>query len=339
MGPFPVGLFPVTLFPGRGELAFLTFVVRGWPLGRRLAVAAGLFATGLALWLLAPLPAALVGLPVILAGHLPLWVRGLTTAPGGATPKHNEIWAPVEEDWLERVTKLEERGEKWDASPWDLTSGRGGALLVGLLLIVAVATGALAALLDAAAAARLGLGLVLLVVPQWLNGMRTTWNPSELKLKGEALEVARRAALELAPEEFEPVPMLALAQSTKGGDYPVDARLMLRPAEDDGSGYLGVQVQVAINNVRGKDYPYLYCVVLSKGELDVAAAKRGPRRSRKRMVFEPGGDGEVSFLVVRRHADNHGGWHTDPETVRILVAEALSAARRATGRAGRGSKA
>ena len=33
-----------------------------------------------------------LGLAMILAGHLPLWVRTQTNAPGGATPEHEEVW-------------------------------------------------------------------------------------------------------------------------------------------------------------------------------------------------------------------------------------------------------
>ena len=59
------------------------------------------------------------------------------------------------------------------------------------------------------------------------------------------------------------MPTLALREGRRG-KYPVDARLMLRPAREDATGFLGVQVQVALNNVQGTDYPYLYAVVLGK---------------------------------------------------------------------------
>ena len=60
------------------------------------------------------------------------------------------------------------------------------------------------------------------------------------------------------------MPLLALREGRRG-HYPVDARLMARPAREDASGFLGVQVQVAMNSVKGTDYPYLYAVVLGKG--------------------------------------------------------------------------
>ncbi|NIR60505.1 MAG: hypothetical protein GWO02_13820, partial [Gammaproteobacteria bacterium] len=55
------------------------------------------------------------------------------------------------------------------------------------------------------------IGAAGLVVPQYLNGMRTRWNPSELKLKGDALAVAEAAAAWVGGD-LDPVPLLALRQ-------------------------------------------------------------------------------------------------------------------------------
>ena len=40
-------------------------------------------------------------------------------------------------------------------------------------------------------------------------------------------------------------------------------------------------------------------------------------------VLERGSDGEVQFLVIRQHADNRGGWHTEPEDIEEIVATAI----------------
>jgi hypothetical protein len=182
------------------------------------------------------------------------------------------------------------------------------------------------ALLGADAFVRLAAAAPLLIVPLWLNGMRTTWNPSELRKKGEALAVARAEADRRGAGDFDPVPMLALREGRRG-KYPVDARLMLRPAREDDSGFLGVQVQVAMNNVKGTDYPYLYAVVLGKGDFRMPAVSRRQRRGGVDLVFERDESEGVRFLVVRQHADTKGGWHTEPEHILAIVATALEKAR------------
>ncbi len=87
-------------------------------------------------------------------------------------------------------------------------------------------------------------------------------------------------------------------------------------------------MQVAINNVQGRDYPYLYCVVLGKEGLELPGSRRRHERPGYEIEFvtEKGRDGEVGFLVVRQHADDSGGWHTEPEHIEALVGVALEIA-------------
>ena len=47
------------------------------------------------------------------------------------------------------------------------------------------------------------------------------------------------------------------------------------------------------------------------------------------MVLEPGAGKGARYLVVRQHADTSGGWHTEDDHIRGLVAVALELARAA----------
>lgn len=319
------------LWPTAGEAATLRFLLPLGGMPARTVFAAALFAAGLGLVALAPMALLPVGVVLLLLGHLPFWVHGQTTAPGGATPQHEEIWAPVEEGWMQRVETLERRGEEWDATPWDLSNARGCLMLVALLVVLGVGAVMFSLRFGMEGTTRLAAGGAALLVPLWLNGLRTTWNPSELRLKGRALEVARETAEGEGRGDFEEVPLLALRQGRRG-KYPVDARLMLRPVTEDDSGFIGVQVQVALNNVRGTDYPYLYAVVLGRPGFRLPGGGSRPRRSGGKVakwVYERGeGDG-AGYLVIRQHADDHGGWHTEPEHIREIVARALDEARQA----------
>jgi hypothetical protein len=314
------------LFPTAAEAAGLRFLLPVGDIRARLLAASALFVLGLSIWSLGPLPSAIVGLVLVLAGHLPLWVRTQTTAPGGATPKHEDVWAPVEDDWLKRVEELEKHGERWDTTPWDISNGVGCLSLVGVLLALAIAAFALGAVFGPDVLFRVAVGAPVVVLPLWLNGMRSTWNPSELRKKGEALAVARAALEEDAGKEFDLVPLLALREGRRG-QYPVDARLMARPAHEDASGFLGVQVQVAMNNVRGTDYPYLYAVILGKGDFRFPKATGRKSGLGTSLVSETGQSEGVRYEVVRQHADESGGWHTEPSHIRLIVSAALQRAR------------
>jgi hypothetical protein len=317
------------LAPTPAESASLRFLLPVGGVGARLLAAGLLFAVGLALVVVAPgVVAPAFGLLAILVGHLVLWVRSQTTAPGGATPAHEEVWAPVEDDWLKRVEAHEAKGARWDVTPWDLSNRIGCLTLLALLGALGGVVFVATTLLGPGTALRLGAAALMLFVPLWLNGLRTTWNPSELRKKGEALAVARAAAEKLCGTDFDVVPTLALREGRRG-KYPVDARLMLRPSREDGTGFLGVQVQVSMNNVRGTDYPYLYCVVLGKDPFALPSLRGRQRSKGVDTVFEKGEGQGVRYLVIRQHADRQGGWHTDAPQIRALLETALETAREA----------
>jgi hypothetical protein len=315
------------LWPTAAETSTLRFLLPFGSLRSRVAFAVACAAAGLLVWAVMPLRIAPVGLVAVLIAHLLVWVRTVTTAPGGATPQHEDLWAPVEDDWLAKVTELEKRGERWDTTPWDITNVIGCLTFVVLIAVLVAGTFVVSPWLDGEAIFRLLIGGAVVLLPLWLNGIRTTWNPSELRRKGDALAVARETAVALAKGEFDCVPTLALREGRRG-KYPVDARLMLRPAREDESGFLGVQVQVAMNNVRGTDYPYLYAVVLGKGAFELPDVHRRTAEGVD-LVFEKGEGEGVRYLVVRQHADTKGGWHTEPHHIAGIVAQALELGRQA----------
>jgi hypothetical protein len=317
------------LFPSAAETSALSFRFPVGGIARRFLAAGALFAAGLwlacfteSVWLQR------LGFAVLLAGHVPLWVRTQSNAPGGATPAHEEVWVPVEDAWLDRVLAHERRGERWDTTPWDVSNRQGKFVLILLLAALAGVPFVVGTLVWSPFLLRVAGAVPFIVVPLWFNGMRTTWNPSELRKKGEALAAARAATEAPAKGLFDFVPMLALREGRRGR-YPVDARLMLRPSREDTSGFLGVQVQVSINSVQGVDYPYLYAVVLGKGGFTLPG-KAGRRRvGGVDLVSEFGEKEGVHFNVIRQHADKGGGWHTEKAQIDVIVAEALRAGREA----------
>ncbi len=317
------------LAPTAGETASLRFLLPVGGAGTRLVAAGALFFVALLLVVAASgIVAPALGLFVFLVAHLVLWVRSQTTSPGGATPAHEDVWAPVEEDWLARVEALEQKGARWDVTPWDISNGIGCLTLLALLGAIGAGLFVGGAALGPGTGIRLAVAAFMLFVPLWFNGMRTTWNPSELRKKGQALAVAREVAGKAAGTDFDFVPMLALREG-KRGKYPVDARLMLRPTTEDESGFLGVQVQVSLNNVRGTDYPYLYCVVLGKDGFQLPSTEKRQVRNGVDMVFERGAGKGAKYLVVRQHADRSGGWHTEDVHIKGLVTVALELGRSA----------
>jgi hypothetical protein len=104
---------------------------------------------------------------------------------------------------------------------------------------------------------------------------------------------------------------------------------MLRPAREDATGFMGVQLQVTLNSVQGTDYPYLYAVILGKEGFKLPDVPKRRIAHGVDLVGEIGKGKDVRYVVVRQHADRKGGWHTDDGAIGGIVAAALELARAA----------
>ena len=276
------------------------------------------YALALALWLIGGLFVYLgpitVGVPLILTGHLPLWARVQTTAPAPAAAP--PIWAPTDEPTLRRLAAHERLSGAWDVTPWEITN------FIGLVTFGLIVLGG-ALLADRYLPRGSAHLLLALLGPLWFSGIRAAWTNSRLCVRARAIEDAIRAVRDHDPQRYEIIPFLSLVDGRRG-KYPVDVRAMLRPRDDADPDLLGVQIQVTLNEVRGALYPYVYCVILVKESGAPPSPHPYPAPG---LVYQRGRGEGVTYLVIRQHADDHGGWHTGPAAIDRIVREALAVAR------------
>ena len=309
----------MSLFPDKNERSYLRFLIGEGHFALRYLVAAILFVVGF--WLSLAGACLPLGLGLILMGHLPLWVRRQKLAPAPVDTLVEPVWAPADPDWHTQVQQRVMLGRRWDQSFWDITSPLVLVTFIVLGSVGFVVFSVGVALFNGMAWLPFSLAGLALWLPLFINGVRAPWHPNQLMIKAEALAPVTEIVASACPEQYDVVPLLGLMEG-KRGRYPVDARVMLRPKADDGDGFIGVQVQVCLNNVRGKNYPYVYCVVLGKPEFRIEG-------SHTSLVLEPGRGEDVHYLVVRQHADRSGGWHTPVGTVADIVQVALEIAQSA----------
>ena len=164
-------------------------------------------------------------------------------------------------------------------------------------------------------AATLCIDALVLLIPLLFTGNVSLWTPKELARKMSAFE----AIVTSEPTEGGPIiitPYLRLDKDKEGRQIPEDIRLMVEPRRKPAD-FLGVQLQVAINNGEHGPVPYMYAVFLCRGKGGTyqafAAARFGD------YVREPGGDKEYGFVVVRQRTER-GGFHTTPVDCRELYA-------------------
>ncbi len=215
--------------------------------------------------LLSPVASALVtligSLPLLLAGTLFLLVRGYNLRPQHSLRRGT--WEKTTRDRFARLRQLEKEVKSWDESFTDLTCVSGtvalvllsiGILVLWMLLDRSSSTRTLAPVLVADAA--------VLLLPHWITGTRRGWRPVALRQQLDALEIALSAIEKYTSPSCQIQPMFEMAG--KGDQQvPINARAFIR-FPDGPSGLLGMQLQVALNNVQGTSYPYLYAVIVAE---------------------------------------------------------------------------
>jgi hypothetical protein len=168
------------------------------------------------------------------------------------------------------------------------------------------------------------LDAAVLLVPHWVTGVRRILTNDKITIKARQL-LAVLESWEATRREGETMlPQMAVV-GDKRGEWPRDAKLVLQ-FDRLRDGFLGLQVQVTINSVQGRDYPYLYCVIVAKPEFKLLE-KLTPDLPGS-VVAEPKRQDDVDVIVIRRKTTAKSGYHTPPAFSRKLFQYALSQTRR-----------
>ncbi|HUJ75501.1 MAG TPA: hypothetical protein VL359_11610 [bacterium] len=298
------------------EMTFLIAKKLAFP--ARLAVFGLFAAAGLALQVLTPggwgfLPGILVMVP----GLLFMLAKGYRNKPMDIS---QEDWQPASVLEFDRIkSNLQQTRQKRYAVIY--RSGFGWFIAVALFILAIIVGGA--------AGRRLG-GFVLadalvLLVPFLLTGNVRLWTPRELAFRMRVFEPI------LSSEQAEGgdiiiTPYLRLDKDKAGHQVPEDIRLMVEPRRKPAD-FLGVQLQVAVNNGPNGAVPYLYSVFLCKGK--GTTYQQVSKIDFGAYVTEPGGDKEYGYVVVRQKTSGTGYHTTDEDVHRLytMVKEKLLAMR------------
>ncbi len=335
----------------RGEIHF--WFAKSLPYSARLGLAFALMAAGLMTQIaLLSTPRWPVGLPLVVVGIAMLLVKGYENTVRMSSQA--EAWRSARRAEVERILEINKKQRKWDQDAVDATNPLGCLAFVALAaLLVSVAAG-LPMLLHLYRHGQISINfgvdglsgymerfiiggpaeyrsMVLMVlangglmlVPFWYTGTRSILKNDKLVIKAglfldleRAFESVRREG-----EEFQYQIQTATARD-ESGEVPVEVKAIIAfrngPPE-----FLGLQMQVSMNSVQGKDYPYFYCVLVAKeafGEVQVGKAPRN-------IVVESSDQDGVNVVVIRQHTTRRSGYHTNTDAVRRLFGFALQEAR------------
>lgn len=287
----------------------------------RLAVAGALILTGLAIQLLwpwtEPTIVLIVTAPLLLAGNLFLLVRGYSLAP--ADRSRSGQWEKTTRDRFHQVLELERKIRSWDETFVDVTCVTGALSLA--LLVAAVF--AVFWILDASEATSpwsvvFFIDAAVLLLPHWITGTRRGWRPVALRQQIESLEVALKVIEHYSVPPCQIQPMFELIGSDEKRT-PIAARVFIRFPEGP-EDFLGLQLQVSVNEVQGTHYPYLYAVLIARPEFGLLDDHLDSiSRIGKTLTIESKRDDDVHVIVLRQPTTKNSGYHTDAAAVRKIA--------------------
>ena len=312
----------------RGEIHF--HVAKRLPYFWRLALAFSLMGAGLIIETALYDSAYWAGLPVVLAGVLLLVTRGYGNVVRESA-KRGE-WRPARREEIARIIELNARQRKWDQDVVDITCVRGVLALIGLagvLLAAVVAMDAAGWRMSEQLVQVLLVNAGVMLLPFWFTGVRFILKNDQLVVKARILLELEDAFLKTDKREGEEFQYQIQTAEAKGaqGQLPHDVKAILafRDAPPD---FLGVQMQVSINSVQGKDYPYFYCVLVARpgfGGLECKRAVPEPRGIH--VVTETKREADMDIAVIRQTTTKNSGYHTNQRAAYRVFAYALNLAR------------
>lgn len=308
---------------------------------------------------------------LVLAGALMGMVSGRSTS---VDVESADKWETTTTEEIEDIVNLARQADAFNkrTAVYSATSLAGCGTLMLALACVGVSTVAIAVVVDASSGGRafvppLRGGLVYpvwildcltLLLPIWFGGTVSAWKPPQLERKAEYLLDIYKTASQSPDLEFVPS-IQVLGEGEKL--VPADCRMLVK-LKDGPEDFIGVQVQISINDADGTKYPYCYCVLIARKEFGLASRvqpflsppeprrklalrrkssnglQEAQRHRYKGLIAEVGSEPDVDVVVIRQ-VTSRGGYYTTKEQAQTVFENAISLARAITQDAGSRSSA
>lgn len=264
-----------------------------------------------------------VGTAFVFIGALGMLARHIVNEPAVSGKRE---WETVTLDRWERVLELDRESRRWSraflstSTGLGIVAGLGGIALIYLLGLFVLSLTRIRIFMIA-----WYLDAYMLFAALWLSGGVFAWRPTKLLLIVKTLLPWAEPLKQAVGPDAVVGPMLEIKRSAEG-ELPTGARYFVR-WPDSKSGLMGLQIQLSLNAVQGRHYPYLYAVIVAEkgfglqdNPLFIEA-----RKSDDTVSFEDEPDVEVA--VIRQRTSAGTGYHTKPNDQLRIIQKAARIAR------------
>lgn len=237
-----------------------------------------------------------------------------------------EKWGQVTPDEYEKVKIKQDEHRRWDRDFFDITNPQGAVSLIVIAMVCFVTWFCLVNSGQKRLALYWMADCLVVFLPHWFTGIKSFLTKDKLIIKIGLL----KKAMELlsSPSDIQVLPMMSTRQTKDKGTLPMDARLMVRFINAP-KYFLGMQIQISINSVEGKDYPYLYCVLIADDKEKVFKKNwEDIWRQDYRLTIEETRSEDVGVLVIRQRTTTNSGYYTNWKASKFIIETSLDIARR-----------
>ena len=260
--------------------------------------------------------------PIIL-GNLLLIVKGYDNRVTAKKFSPSASWEKVDKFKFSEVERLQQDMKRWDKSALDISSPLGFFTLVAISAVIGFIYFKGFMKFDPSLQT-IAYDAVLLLVPHWVTGIRSTLTKSNLVLKIKKFKKLLSGSSSLLDGHDVDYYMLLSGDDGKIPD-DVKIRISIKNHHED---FLGLYGQIVTNDVNGTAYPYFYVVLVAKKDFGLKKEYE-TYAPPKKIIKEFKIEGDVEVFVIRQKTTKTSGYHTDDKKMESILRAGVKLAERA----------
>jgi len=262
------------------------------------------------------------GVFFILVGNLLLLVKGYDNRIKLPAYKAAAEWVKTDNEHLEQIVEINKKLKKWNISATDISNPRGILffilVLVFVFFIYFIGESSYYPGIDIIA-----IDVLILLLPHWFTGIKRITTTPELISKIALYKDLMKNYTEKLTMDKVDYMILVKGEDEK---LPEDVKMKIT-FENQPESLMGMYVQISMNNVEGRDYPYFYVVLVAKQEMHMLDKYYQSVNVPSKVIKEQSRADGTEIIIIRQYTTKSSGYHTDAKAIKSIFDTGIQTAR------------